>query len=318
MSFSTHIQCRSGRCRKGVVMTYPSDDRNNRDNIPAFMNVLPERLNSLSASELADELELALDYMTEETYDPAVVSAYLDAIDAKAPVPGHPDAEAAYAGLCRRMDSAAASQQPEPEPIRPRHVLRRGIRAGLVAAVMVFCLFSGMIVAQASGMNVFGAIAQWTDSVFVFSNPSSRGNDIFPYSNGNIPPEYEELQAVLQERGLPLYVPNIPEEFVADEFTLYIRPSDETIHFNVLYMNGNDDISYSVIEQTDGINGYYEKDDNEVKIFEYGGVTYYSFQNNGYAVIVWSIDGFEYSLSSNLSSDFLKEIIQSDNQEQMT
>lgn len=294
-------------------MTNPSDDRKNRDNEPIFMNVLPERLNSLSASELADEMELALNYMTEETYDPEVISAYLDAIDAKAPMPEHPDSDTAYAELCRRMAPAAASQQPEPEPIRPRRILRRGIRTGLVAAVIIFCLFSGMIVVQASGVDVFGAIARWTESVFTFSSSDSRGNDNYPSDGENIPDEYKELQAVLQERGLPLYVPAIPKDFVADESTLYIRPNDNGIRFSVLYIKGNDYIKYTAIERTDNVNVYYEKDTNEVESFEHGGVLYYVFQNNGDAVITWSIDEFEYALSSNLSSCFLKEILQSGN-----
>lgn len=291
-------------------MTYPSDDRNNRDNKPVFMNVLPERLNSLSVSELADELELALDYMTEETYDPEIVSAYLDAMDAKAPVPEHPDAETAYADLCKRLDSAVASQQREPEPMRPRRILRHGIRAGLVAAVMVFCLFSGMIVVQASGVDIFGAIARWTESVFTFKNSDLRENDNYPSYSENIPDEYKELQTVLQERKLPLYVPAIPEEFVIDESTLHIRPNDGAIRFNSLYMNGDNYITYAVIEKTDDMNPYYEKDENVVESFTYGNVLYYVFQNNGDVVIAWSIDTFEYSLTTNLSSNFLKEIIQ--------
>lgn len=294
-------------------MTYPSDDRNNRDNKPVFMNVLPERLNSLSVSELADELELALDYMTEETYDPEVVSAYLDAMDAKAPVPEHPDADTAYADLCKRLDSAAASQRQEPEPIRPRRILRHGIRVGLAAAVMIFCLFSGMIVVQASGVDIFGTIARWTESIFTFSNPSSQGNDNYPSYSENIPEEYKELQAVFHERGLSLYVPAIPKDFVVDESMFFVQPDDGEIRFNILYAKETDYVTYTVIESSNSVNVFHEKDTNEVEAFDDNGVLYYAFQNNGDAIIAWRIGEFEYTLSSNLPSDFLKDIIQSDN-----
>lgn len=294
-------------------MTYPSDDRKDRDNDPIFMNVLPERLNSLSASELADELELALDYMTEETYDPTIVSAYLDAVDSKAPMPEYPDADAAYAELCKRTASAAAVQQPKPEPIQPRRIMRHSIRVGLAAAVVIVCMFGGMIVVQASGVDVFGAIARWTESVFTFNNSDLRGTDNHPSYNESIPDEYKELQAVLQERRLPLYVPAIPEDFVVDESTLYIYPDDEGIRFSVLYIREDDYINYTVIERKINVNSYYEKDSDKVESFEFGGALYYVFQNEGDTVIAWSIDEFEYALSSNLSSDFLKEILQSEN-----
>lgn len=51
---------------------------------PDCLDVSPERLNPMTAAQLERELEAALEAMTEAEYDPAVIDAYLDALDRKA------------------------------------------------------------------------------------------------------------------------------------------------------------------------------------------------------------------------------------------
>ena len=70
---------------------------------PDCLDVSPERLNPMTAAQLERELEAALEAMTEAEYDPAVIDAYLDALDRKAPMPDHPDARTAYAGFQARV-----------------------------------------------------------------------------------------------------------------------------------------------------------------------------------------------------------------------
>ena len=67
----------------------------------------------------------------------------------------------------------------------------------LVAAVLVACLFSGMVVAQASGLDVFGAIARWTADAFSFGDAStlatSGAEAQFHYTEPDkpVPEEYQ-------------------------------------------------------------------------------------------------------------------------------
>lgn len=77
-----------------------------------------ERLNQMSPAELEEEMERALDAMTEETYDPAVISAYLEAMDRKAPMPTPPDPEEAYEVL--RESSGKSSRARSRLPYRNR------------------------------------------------------------------------------------------------------------------------------------------------------------------------------------------------------
>lgn len=57
-----------------------------------------------------------------------------------------------------------------PRVPRPR---RTGLRrVAILVALLAGCLFGGMVAAQAAGVDVFGAVARWTDEVFQFV-PSS-------------------------------------------------------------------------------------------------------------------------------------------------
>lgn len=45
---------------------------------------------------------------------------------------------------------------------------RRVWRMTLVAAAAVVCMFAIMVTAQAAGIDVFGAMARWTEDIFSF------------------------------------------------------------------------------------------------------------------------------------------------------
>ena len=69
---------------------------------------MPVYLDNAATTRVCPEAaRAALEAMTEAEYDPAVIDAYLDALDRKAPMPDHPDAGTAYAGFQARVQRAA-------------------------------------------------------------------------------------------------------------------------------------------------------------------------------------------------------------------
>lgn len=64
-----------------------------------------------------------------------------------------------------------------PSPRKPR--LHRCFKQALVAVVAVAAVFGGMVVAQASGIDVFGTLGRWTEDIFRFepSNDVGGGTD---------------------------------------------------------------------------------------------------------------------------------------------
>ncbi len=72
-------------------MSYPS---NNKEN--GFNNITLEKLDSMSTTELLELLENLNDTMTEDNFNEEFVTACLDALDRKSPMPSYPPTEESW------------------------------------------------------------------------------------------------------------------------------------------------------------------------------------------------------------------------------
>ena len=220
--------------------------------------------------------------------------------------------------------SGASSEQgiQKQRPMR----LHRILRVGLVAALTVACLFGSMVAAQASGIDVFGALARWTESAFSFG-PIQSGQGVEMQSAAEqemnissnpseLPSEYQELWTELKARGVNsfMFPTYIPDGFQVEENDLYFQPEFNRLDFCVWYSNGNTDIVFSVLHNED-TSRVYEKDSSDLELYESGGIEYYIFFNNGENVAAWYANGLEYSLSTTISVFELKTILDSMYQE---
>lgn len=295
---------------------------------PDCLDVSPERLNAMTAAQLERELEAALEAMTEEEYDPAVIDAYLDALDQKAPIPDHPDAGTAYTGFQARVQRAAGQVSGRTVSRRSRVRLRTLLRVATAAALLTTFLFSTMVAAQASGVDVFGAIARWTDSVFSFgalpgedapgsvqtAAPAVQSSET---DRRDVPEEYHEIYTKLKGVGCSsfMFPAYIPDGFQVTETKLHSNVNDEKIKFVMLYEDGTDYLIFQVSHGGDSSFSIYEKDSQSVEIYSQNDIDYYIFKNLDSLVSVWSKNTTEYSLSTTLSLPVLKEIIDSVSEE---
>ncbi len=254
----------------------------------------PKQLAQLSPEELAQAMEQALDEMTEDTYDQAVLDAYLDALDAQAPMPEMPDVDTSYQQF-QAMLSGAVSSQEHPHTRRGGKVLRMTLRVFLAAAFLFACL----VAAQASGMDVFGAMARWTDDTFYLETQKDH-----PAAQPRVPYQEKYEAAGLDAAYMPTWIPDgysVGEIEVADlttwtDFYIPLNHSDgSTIHF-------------SITIQTDSqspVNQVYEKDDRPVQEYTVNGNTVYLFHNLDNMVAVCQDQNVTYSLSGHLSEDMV-------------
>lgn len=307
-------------------MSSPREKHTEQASKPACLDVSPERLAAMSPSELADNMEQALDVMTEETYDPEVISAYLDALERKAPMPEPPDPQTAYQDFLQRLQkSVITAGRSDTRTGRRGGGVRRISHAGLAAAVVLVCLLASMAIAQAAGLDWLGTIAHWTEDLFSFGTKQAMDEMYDPYSQENIsagqtdnsahasevvPEEFRELQAELEQRDLSLHVPIIPEEFEAEDSQLYINSETDRIVFCMAYTKDTDQVILEVTQSDEELRAIYEKDSADIDFYECNGIMYYIFSNIDNTAAVWNIEGLEYSLFTNLSANELKEIIQ--------
>lgn len=303
-------------------MESPLNHHPNQTGKPDCLDISPERLKSMSPSELEQAMEDALSIMTEEDYDPAVIEAYLNALDNQAPMPMYPDAKTSYTDFQQKVRSL--SDDPSVQGMQKRKYVRlhRVLRVGLVAALTVACLFGSMVAAQAAGVDVFGALARWTESAFSFGPiqsgqgvevQSATGQEMNISSDpSEFPIEYQELWTELKACGVNgfMFPTYIPEDFQLDDSDLYIQPKSNKIDFAVWYKNGNSDITYTILYDKDS-NKVYEKDDGNVEVYKHEDTEYYIFSNYDRNVAAWYMGELEYSLKTNLNISELKNILNS-------
>ena len=276
----------------------------NQPKLPNGNPNFPENLESMSADQIAQAMEDSLDHMTEETYDEAVISAYLDALDKKAPMPDMQSTDEAWAEFQKRFEDASlvVGAPSSKRPVR----FRRLLRTGLVAAIVVVCLFGAMIVAQAAGIDVFGAVARWSEETFQFS--VSEDETATAWFAGH----QAELDAVgLSEEFLPTW---IPEGYVVGDIQSYGFPEwiDIYIPFNGSENHSTFDILISIYNDPGVIgDAIFEKDSTDVQTFQVNGKNVYLFENLGVKNAVCQDQNVVYSIQGNLSQDEIQNILAS-------
>ena len=255
------------------------------------------QLAQLSPEELAQAMEQALDEMTEDTYDQAVLNAYLDALDAKAPMPEMPDVDTSYQQF-QAMVSGAVSPQEEPKPRRRGRVLRMTLRVFLAAAFLFGCL----VAAQAAGFNILGAVISWTDDTFLMELPTTPPTS--PWYE-----EYlDELATVdLTAQDLPTWLPEGYRVPPMVSISTGETPFDSAF-FNIEGPNG-ERMSLDIMTNLDMDQMEYlsmDKDDTPVEIYEIDDKTVYFFSDGNDTKAVCQYGDVFYFLEGDVTEDMVE------------
>ncbi len=272
-------------------------------NTPDGGDVSTERFSSLSPAELASTLEEMLDAMTEDSYDPELLDTYLDTLDEKAPMPEIPNTKASYAQFRKKLVSAIPEQE---RPTSAHTVRRRPLRRVFVTiAAAMGVIFTLMIGAQATGIDVFGNLARWSDELFWMIPSSNEGTSEY----------YQVFQEALEAQELPVELaPSwYPDGFVAGEPECWDNEFSTTAY---LTFNNDEDgrsFSFSVdrYKSPEWAAWPYEKDENPVETYVSHERTFYIFSNVKAMIAVCQDDQVRISLVGNLSVEEIKGIIDS-------
>lgn len=194
------------------------------------------------------------------------------------------------------------TEGPAPTSKRSHPSLWKTVR---IAAATVALLLALMVGAQASGLNVFGALAQWTSETFHFgggqSEVQSENYQLFldELSKNQIPKEYA-----------PTW---IPSGFVASKPT--VRSDDESISILISFSNAEGNIFNINIDrymaQTYLENKSFEKSDIGVESYLSCGKTFYIFSNIDSITATWAEGTISETIWGNLSDNEIKSIIDS-------
>ncbi len=149
-----------------------------------------ERLDSMTAGEIAEEMSAVWGGMSEENYEDKTIRAYLDALDEKNPMPELPGTEEAL----KRFRAVLTGDEPSPGK-QPR--LRYALHVALAAAILTALLLGGALAVQAIEYHRYGTVAHWTEEIFSFGwIGKSEATSLQP-EDGN----YQDVLEGILEKG---------------------------------------------------------------------------------------------------------------------
>ena len=208
-------------------------------------------------------------------------------------------------------------QVPTASPVSYTH---RAFWNALVASIAIFLFLSGMVVAQAAGYDVFGAIGQWTEETFHFvsvegtENANMNRESEKPASSER--PQYSAtMQDTLSKYGIderlaPAWFPNDVQMFGPE---ILSNDYSDIIYFSFKSNDGkffSIDISqYRTIEDLN--TALFEKNSREVEQYTSNSRTFYIFSNEDAITATWSSGLLTETITGNLPMEELKEILDS-------
>lgn len=176
-----------------------------------------------------------------------------------------------------------------------------------VAAATIAILFCTMFTVQAMGIDVFGAIAQWTDSIFHFRMSGSKGETVLAEDEACDRLRYAMLAQKIEAENIPTW---LPERFKITEIqsdsdgdyynvaAMFSSELDENLIFTITFAAAEEDV-------------YIEKSDDPVEIIDVNGKQFHLFRNADYMTAVWSDGQLGIFISGNIEAEEMKEILRS-------
>ena len=288
-------------------------------------------LEQLSTQALEDLLRQ--DFAAGEGHsDPDFVTAILEVIAQRTPDEALPvDTDTAWASLRARTldkphDPAPTEEEPKVEPF-PAPKRRRPRRPWVVAAVV--CLMVCLLAVPVQGQSLLESLVSWTGSTFTFLPQEDTGEE-----PANLPsladPSFSAREEFSDDETYSKVVYQQVEEAVADltdrpvlptwypEGSLLTRveenPMDDGYNFTLVFSWDDTEFMVSVTvynseADMDILN--YEKNEDSPEEYYVNGIPHYIMGNMARNSAVWRNDTAECSIRGFLTTDQLKQIIDS-------
>ena len=207
---------------------------------------------------------------------------------------------------------AQTSQHPLKVPSKRVVRFSRIWRTALVAAATIACMLAFMVTAQATGVDVFGAMARWTKDVFSFGqipSDSMVSENLGGETKGSeIPAQgFSSLQDALDAYGVTeVSEPRwLPDGYVLDEVDVTYLEDPFYMFFYANYLNGNNYIGIDIVSYEGEPTMQVQKTDSTIKTVEKDGITFYLIENDVGHTIAWCTEQYECYISGESDKDIL-------------
>lgn len=192
---------------------------------------------------------------------------------------------------------------------RPRR--KRFAKAIAVLAAVVALLMAGTVIAYAAGYDVFNAVANWANETF---NLEYKSAEIEPgvCESMNTNADYSSMAEIIEEYGMygsvePKWIPQGFGEPIIEASVL-----NNCLTVTATYSDSEQFLIVTATEIDAAPEGAtYEIDSELESEYAHNDINFYIMSNYDVTTVVWNSGDFECSISSNISSESLKLIIDS-------
>lgn len=209
----------------------------------------------------------------------------------------------------------AAPERPDRSSIEvpPKRTRRfsRLWRTLLIAAAAVGCMFAAMVTAQAAGLDVFGAMAQWTQDMFSFRRVPND-NEVRDSANGGNyagreTQSFASFQEALDSYGITqVHEPTqLPDGFDVNKCGVEYSDAPYSIILYADYVNNRDRIAINIASYESKPAALTQKTDEPPELKEWNGTTFYVIENSTNTMVAWHDDAYEYYVSGKLDREIL-------------
>ena len=215
--------------------------------------------------------------------------------------------------------SVQVNQQSHTVP--PKRVVRfrRVWRTALVAAIAIACMFAIMVTAQAVGIDIFGAMARWTEDVFSFGQvvPDSQVSDdpaqetVGQETEVSGPSaEFASLQEAFNAYGMiEVHEPGwLPKGYTLEELGVTCLDDPFLRAFTASYSDGKGRVGIDIMSYEGEPIIQVQKTDADVIQVKKNGIIFYLLENTEDYTIAWYTEQYEYYLNSKEGPDILWQI----------
>ena len=257
------------------------------------------------------------DFKQEADYDPELIDYVLTLMvqRAKNEDPHSiPDMQSSWNKLQQRLGDEVElgplpfSTVPE-EKIRKSSRVRPFLRYVAVVAACIAIIFGAMITVQAMGVDVFGVLADWTDSTFQFLIEDNQHTETSPPANGN-------LCESLAQLDIPtcLAPTHIPSHFEFVDVTSFATECYIGVHASYSKPDSNKQLIVEItkhLDISDLANIVYEKSPGQPAYLAKSGKQFYLFENSKTWIATWSDARYDITISVPDSKETTIAIIDS-------
>ena len=274
-----------------------------------------EHLDNMSIDELTDALTDMWDATDDLTYSAAWMDECLKKIDQIEDAPEF-DVDASlnnFLSKHSRLVECASRTSENSSPNTSRW------KPSIAAAIAVLVVLGSLVTAQALGIDVFGAIARWTTETFHFATSSQNVDTLntdIQNSDGHSPDgEYSSLQEALDACGIDQNVSpqQLPDGFELARVSVYSLPSQ--VEIEAVYTSNDRMFSLAILQYSSPeVVGQtiFEKDSEDMILYNKNGITYYIMSNNQQLTAVWMPQELLIcTVTGDLSIDEVKSLIDS-------